>query len=271
MLSGDASIATSDLVASASSEHDGRSAAKRNQNILTLVARKGALAYDRYRRCRFWARAGPVREVILLMGRIAGVSAAETRDRLLHAAADALAERGYDGARVADIAAAAGVTRGAMYAHFGSKADLLVCALRTHGRRVLAEMLRTGPDRPITWLLTAMGGGAPCRRDAEGHLLVEALVAARRDEYLAAPMGCYVSELAECLSSLMRAAQASDQIDPVLSPNALVHLCLLLGMGSALVTPDLHAVDEEEWAAVVSRLQRGLAGAATTAQTGIAH
>ena len=44
------------------------------------------------------------------MGRIAGVAAAETRERLMRAGADAFAERGYDGTRVADIAAAADST-----------------------------------------------------------------------------------------------------------------------------------------------------------------
>ena len=87
------------------------------------------------------------------MGRIAGVSPAETRQRLLAAAAEAFAERGYDGTRVADIASAAGVSNGALYAHFGSKAELLVAALRTHGRRVLAEMLAADPARPVTDLL----------------------------------------------------------------------------------------------------------------------
>ena len=81
------------------------------------------------------------------MGRIAGVTAAETRARLLRAAADAFAERGYDGTRVADIAAAAGVSSGAMYAHFSSKADLLAGALRTHGRRLLADLFAAEPDR----------------------------------------------------------------------------------------------------------------------------
>ena len=46
------------------------------------------------------------------------------------------------------------------------------------------------------------------------------------------------------LADLMRAAQAGGEIDPALSPNALAHFCLLLAMGSALVTPDLHAVDD---------------------------
>ena len=53
------------------------------------------------------------------MGRVAGVTPAETRTRLLRAAADASAVRGYDGTRVADIAAAAGVSNSALYAHFG--------------------------------------------------------------------------------------------------------------------------------------------------------
>ena len=38
-------------------------------------------------------------------------------------------------------------------------------------------------------------------------------------------------------------------------------------MGSALVTPDLHAVAEEEWAALLARVVAGLAPAAVTAQS----
>src|SRR5260221_6092229 len=96
--------------------------------------------------------------VILIgsMGRIAGVSPAETRERLLRAAADVFPERGYDGTRVADIAAAAGVSNGAMYAHFASKAELLVDALRTHGRRLLADLFAADPSRTVTDLLQAI-------------------------------------------------------------------------------------------------------------------
>src|SRR5438874_7299411 len=112
------------------------------------------------------------------MGRIAGVTAAETRERLLRAAADVFAERGYDGTRVADIAAAAGVSNGALYAHFDSKAQLLVEALQAHGRRLLADLLAADPDRPITELLLVIGRWLPHRRDARGYLIVEALVAA---------------------------------------------------------------------------------------------
>ena len=122
------------------------------------------------------------------MGRIAGVTAAETRERLLRAAADVFAGQGFDGTRVAGIAAAAGVSIGALYAHFASKADLLLDALRTHGRGLLDDLFAAEPDMRITELLLLIGRRLPRRRDARGYLIVEALVAARRDEDVARPM-----------------------------------------------------------------------------------
>jgi AcrR family transcriptional regulator len=149
---------------------------------------------------------------------------------------------------VADIAAAAGVSNGALYAPFGSKAELLVNALCMHGRRVLAGMFAADPTMSITELLLVNGRRLPRGRGAEEYLLVEALVAARRNEDMAVPMRDYVAERAETLADLIRVAQAGDKIDPAVSPNALAHLCLLLAMGSALITPDLHAVDgENRW------------------------
>jgi AcrR family transcriptional regulator len=197
--------------------------------------------------------------LILVMGRIAGVTAAETRERLLRAAADAFARRGYDGTRVADIAAAAGVSSGALYAHFGSKAELLVAALRAHGPGLLAEVLAADPGRSATELLLLIGRRLPHRRDARGYLITEALVAARRDEDVARPMRDYVGQRGDWLAELVGVAQADGELDPSLSPNALAHFCLLLAMGSALITPDLHAVGEQEWAALLTRLVTALA------------
>ncbi|MDP9842731.1 TetR/AcrR family transcriptional regulator [Streptosporangium lutulentum] len=192
------------------------------------------------------------------MGRIAGVTAAETRERLLQAAAEVFAERGYDGTRVADIAAAAGVSNGALYAHFGSKAELLVAALRAHGRQLMASLFAADPDRSITELLLAIGRGLPRRRDAPRHLIVEALVAARRDEDVARPMRDYVGERTDWIAELVRVAQSDGELDPALSPEALAHFCLLLSMGSALITPNLHAVDDAEWSALLARVAGAL-------------
>jgi AcrR family transcriptional regulator len=201
------------------------------------------------------------------MGRIAGVAAADTRERLLRAAAGVFADRGYDGTRVADIATAAGVSNGAMYAHFGSKAELMVDALRTHGRRLLADMFAAHPDRSITDVLLAIGQQLlrPGR-----YLIVEALVAARRDPGVSRQMHDYIGERADWLAELMRAAQADGEVDQALAPDALAHFCLLLAMGSALVTPDLHGVDDKEWAALLARVVAGL-GPADIAQTGTAQ
>jgi AcrR family transcriptional regulator len=202
------------------------------------------------------------------MGRIAGVTASQTRERLLRAAADVFAERGYDGTRVADIAAAAGVSNGAMYAHFASKAELLVDALRAHGRRLLADLFAADPNRSVTDLLLVIGRWLPRRRDARGYLIVEALVAARRDTDVARLMRGYIGERADWIADLIRVAQSGGELDPGLSPNAIAHFCLLLSMGSALVAPDLHAVGDEEWAALLSRVVAALAPTDLTSQTG---
>lgn len=192
------------------------------------------------------------------MGRIAGATAAKTREKLLAAAADAFAARGYDGTRVADIAAAAGVSNGALYAHFGSKAELLVAALRAHGQQQLEDVIAADPGRPVIEALVAAGRGLRRRREPRGYLIVEALVAARRDPAVATLMGDQMGERTGLLAGLVRAAQRCGQLDPGLSAEAIAHFCFLLAMGSALVTPDLHDVGEEDWAALLTQVAGSL-------------
>jgi len=69
----------------------------------------------------------------------------------------------------------------------------------------------------------------------------------------------------------VRTGQAGGELDPSLSPGALAHFCLLLAMGSALITPDLHAVADNEWAALLTRVIDGLIPTATSEQTGTAQ
>src|SRR4051812_50076698 len=112
------------------------------------------------------------------MGRTAGATAAGTRDRLLRAAADVFAARGYDGTRVSDIAEAAGLSNGALYAYFGSKAELLVDALRAHGGRMLADLVAAHPSRAIADLLLLPGRALRPRRGPGEDLPVGGLLAA---------------------------------------------------------------------------------------------
>src|SRR5947209_1404498 len=53
-----------------------------------------------------------------------------TRERILAAAAEVFAERGYEGAAVSDIARRAGFTTGAIYGRFRDKAELLLEVVR---------------------------------------------------------------------------------------------------------------------------------------------
>jgi TetR/AcrR family transcriptional repressor of nem operon len=60
--------------------------------------------------------------------RVSRAQAAESRERILDAAARLFRERGFDGIGVADLMRQAGLTHGGFYSHFASKEDLMVQA-----------------------------------------------------------------------------------------------------------------------------------------------
>ena len=72
-----------------------------------------------------------------------------TRERLLEAARVAVARNGYDGTSVADIAEAAGYSKGAFFSNFESKEALLLELLRRHKEQDIAALGRIlgGADR----------------------------------------------------------------------------------------------------------------------------
>ena len=88
-----------------------------------------------------------------------------------------------------------------------------------------------------------------------------------RHEDVAGPMREYVGERAEWLAVLVSLAQTRGELDQAVSPDALAHFCLLLAMGSALITPDLHEVGEAEWAALLTRIAGALADPQNTGGT----
>ncbi|MDE3169562.1 MAG: TetR family transcriptional regulator, partial [Acidobacteriota bacterium] len=63
-----------------------------------------------------------------------------TRRKLLAAAEKIFARDGFEAARLADIAALAGYTRGAFYAHFKSKEDIFFALLELWVRRRIDEV-----------------------------------------------------------------------------------------------------------------------------------
>ena len=74
-----------------------------------------------------------------------------TRQRLLDAATEVYLEKGYEGTRVAEIARRAGLTTGAIYGNFESKADLLTAALAAGcetQHRLFLDLLAMAPRDP---------------------------------------------------------------------------------------------------------------------------
>jgi AcrR family transcriptional regulator len=193
------------------------------------------------------------------MGRITGVSPAETRERLLRAAAAAFQSQGYEGTRVADIATGAGVSNGALYSHFGSKTELLAEALRAHGSTELASLFLDDPDRSVIDLLVTVGQGLVERPPDHGALVVEALVAARRDAEVAEMMGGDLRRRDSWLAGLVREGQAEGTVDPGLVPEVVSRYCLMLLIGSILLpAAGLPPVDSDGWVALIDRMGQAL-------------
>ncbi|WP_295127411.1 ScbR family autoregulator-binding transcription factor [uncultured Leifsonia sp.] len=61
-----------------------------------------------------------------------------TRDAIIRGAAEVFGARGYGLASIADIAAAAGLTKGALYFHFASKDELAFAVIAEQHRRTMA-------------------------------------------------------------------------------------------------------------------------------------
>jgi AcrR family transcriptional regulator len=144
-----------------------------------------------------------------------------TPERLLSAAAEAFAEHGFGGATLADIAARAGVTTGAIYNHFAGKEDLLVVAARG-----VLEGLAPRVPRALDPAEEARGAAqaflAP-RSQQMRRLLVELHLAATRSPALAALLARWHRE---------RAAELLARIPPGAGdPAAVVKTFFLLLMG----------------------------------------
>ncbi len=109
----------------------------------------------------------------------------QTRAQLLDAAATVFAQRGLDGATVDDVAAHAGFTKGAVYAHFGSKDELFLAMLEQRYACRMEELERVllAPGAAVDNARTA---GHEFQRYAQSdpdwqRLYLEATLRASRD------------------------------------------------------------------------------------------
>jgi AcrR family transcriptional regulator len=106
---------------------------------------------------------------------------ADTRARLLEAAAAVIARDGYEKATLASIAERAGLTTGAVYSTYGSKWELLraVVADRTHALSLAALPGTAAPDDELDRVATELA-------DAVGHEAARELVILQLEVHLLA-------------------------------------------------------------------------------------
>src|SRR5438067_2319933 len=111
-------------------------------------------------------------------------SAQATRDKLLLAAVELFAEQGYAGVRVRHIAARAGVTTGAIYAHYDDVASLLADAAGRAVDYAVQAIADVVPGELASVLRSFITGTTEHGLSREQSLLLEAFVAARREKRL---------------------------------------------------------------------------------------
>jgi TetR/AcrR family transcriptional repressor of uid operon len=185
----------------------------------------------------------------------------DTATRLVAAAAQVFAERGYDGAGVQEIARRAGLTTGAIYSRFSGKAELLAEAIRTFTSDefdlLFAQHRFAGR---VTDLLATVGSHLVSREPSPAQaILLEAFVAARRDPEVADVLRAHLAERAERLRLMIDESKATGLVDPGLDTAALAHFAHAVGLGFLL----FEAVAAESpapgaWDVVITRLVASL-------------
>jgi AcrR family transcriptional regulator len=82
------------------------------------------------------------------------------RERLVRAAVDLFAERGYDGVTVAEIAEAAGLTERTFFRHFADKREVLFHGQDAFQETFLAGLAGPSGDDPMSAVRAVLAGGA---------------------------------------------------------------------------------------------------------------
>ncbi|MEU4576264.1 TetR/AcrR family transcriptional regulator [Nonomuraea sp. ATR24] len=186
-----------------------------------------------------------------------------TRSRILETAQRLVTEQGPQ-VSMAEVARAAGISRQALYLHFGSRASLLVAVVRNmdarSGIRSRCEEALTGPE-PVeafraflrVWL----------RYAATIHPVASVLLASRRDDPdAAAAWNDRMGELHEGFLTAARRLRAAGRLRPGLTPDLAADLAW--AMTSIPVWEQL-TTDRGRSAADV---EEHLVGAVTAALTG---
>lgn len=143
---------------------------------------------------------------------------ADRRDEITRAAFAGIAEKGFEGLRMRDVAARAGVNIATVHYYFGSKEDLIAAAYRLLQDRFKAELPADGtPDERLSAHL--LGVIDTLISDAElRRALAEIALRAARDPELARQIGAaedaWLAELRGLVRQGVREGSWAVEVDP---------------------------------------------------------
>jgi AcrR family transcriptional regulator len=189
------------------------------------------------------------------VGRIAGTTADETRSRLIEAASRSFAQRGYDGTRIAEIAGDAGLSSGAIYAHYGSKAELLLASLQARSTGEIAGLVRADMQADLVSTIVALGSKLDVPDAGDSGLLIEAIVASRRDTELRSLLAEGMEGRERFLADLITASQSDGDTAGGFSAEVAARFLLMVRLGAKLLgLLQLPPMDEDDWKTFIDRL-----------------
>jgi AcrR family transcriptional regulator len=183
------------------------------------------------------------------------------RDRLVAAAAEVFSEKGYDGARVGEIAKRAGLTTGAIYGRFTGKAELLRAAIESYSRHEIDDLFASHRfEGRVADILTTVGSHLVTRQQTtEQALLLEAFVASRRDPEVKTLVRDLIEDRARRMAALVIQAKKDGHIAEDLDELAVIRFCHAIGLGFLLYEAiDLDQPDAGPWEVLIARMVAAL-------------
>jgi len=193
--------------------------------------------------------------IIMVFGIQNGAIMTSTSNRLTEAAAEVFAERGYDGAGVAEIARRAGVTTGAIYSRYRGKSELLFDALDSAVEEHLDSILASSEHTSPADLLSSLGSRLLDKHGDEDALFLEAIVASQRDSELSEMLGRRLEDQGMRLVKIIEEAKSDGQFDDSIDTAAIVTFALAISLGFAIFrTLDAPMPEANEWQVVIDRV-----------------
>lgn len=190
-----------------------------------------------------------------------GPDPSDGRQRILRAAVEVFLEKGYGGARVADIAKRAGYTGGALYVHFPGRTALLAEAVVMEGQRLIAELLAELGSVPVGRGIAEVLATQMARPGSTfDRLIVEALALAARDPEAKDLLDSSFAALVAMVDVQLDAAREAGFVDKSLDRVALRAVFTSWIFGLLVIRAiGVEQPDATATADVVRRMTRGLA------------